>query len=288
MSISPGSWRTTSTSIAPAVHGPHQQHVPRRSSIREKGRNPVSARQRLQRHGSLRLPAVRRDERGAPSVTVTITVKPRAATHRPPSRRLRRRPLRRLPRRHTDTLAHARPDARPDPRRCRRCRSRRWSDADPADPTASSPRPTATPAPTPSRRRRSRQRPVRRSAVGRIERSPDATDEARTPRRHRESPSWSSPARVPGARPDGGSDLGPTILTPQRSDDGPFSFTSFGDVGGGIEWVVPERSRDRAGVRPHRRRRGAAVRRVPLAPLARRWLRGDGRPDDPRESVRSR
>ena len=42
-----------------------------------------------------------------------------------------------------------------------------------------------------------------------------------------------------GSGPAGGSDLGPTILAPDRSDDGPFSFTSFGDVGSGIEWVVP-------------------------------------------------
>ena len=80
-----------------------------------------------------------------------------------------------------------------------------------------------------------------------------------------------------GDGPAGGPDLAPTILAPQRSDEGPFTFSSFGDVGGGIEWVVPSVLVTVPGF---------LLIAVGLAqlfggflwlPLARRWLRGDGR-----------
>ena len=148
----------------------------------------------------------------------------------------------------------------------------------PPTPPASTPLPTATPAPTPVAT------PAASPAPGSTPRpsdeasaSPDATDEAQPSPTAAIAVVIGAGTGTGGDGPGGGGDLAPTILTPQRSDDGPFSFTSFGDVGGGIEWVVPSVLVTVPGF---------LLIAVGLAqlfggflwlPLARRWLRGDGR-----------
>ena len=80
-----------------------------------------------------------------------------------------------------------------------------------------------------------------------------------------------------GGPPAAGLDLAPTILTTQRSVDGSLSLTSFGEVGIGIEWVVPSILITVPGflliVIGLAQLFGGFV----WLPLARRWLRGDGR-----------
>ena len=80
-----------------------------------------------------------------------------------------------------------------------------------------------------------------------------------------------------GGPPAAGLDLAPTILTPQRSVDGSLTLTSFGDLGVGIEWVVPSVLITVPGflliVIGLAQLFGGFV----WLPLARRWLRGDGR-----------
>ena len=145
----------------------------------------------------------------------------------------------------------------------------------PTPPTAT-PRPTASPAPTPaatpapSLTPGSTARPSSGSSGGS---DPDPTD------RPEPSPGQGI-AVVVGAGTgggDGGPDLAPTIIALHRSDEGPFTFSAFGDVGTGIEWVVPSVLVTVPGF---------LLIAVGLAqlfggflwlPLARRWLRGDGR-----------
>ena len=151
------------------------------------------------------------------------------------------------------------------------------ADADPADPTGAHATPDRDAGSHPGRHA-SRIAGARfdAAAVGR-ERAPPGRDGYAQP-----SPT-AAIAVVIGAGtgggdgPAGGRDLAPTILTPQRPDEGPFSFSSFGDVGGGIEWVVPSVLVTVPGF---------LLIAVGLAqlfggflwlPLARRWLRGDGR-----------
>lgn len=140
-------------------------------------------------------------------------------------------------------------------------------------PPVATPHPTATPVPTPtpSPAAGATARPSDGSSG-----SPSATD------RPQASPTPAVAVVVGAATGGGGGSAGgpddaPTILATHRSDDGPFSFTSFGDVGTGIEWVVPSVLVTVPGF---------VLIAVGLAqlfggflwlPLARRWLRGDGR-----------
>lgn len=75
----------------------------------------------------------------------------------------------------------------------------------------------------------------------------------------------------------GGPDLAPTILADRPADSGQFALAPFGDVGMGIEWIVPTVLVTVP---------GALLIAIGIAqvfggfvwlPLARRWLRGDGR-----------
>jgi hypothetical protein len=74
-----------------------------------------------------------------------------------------------------------------------------------------------------------------------------------------------------------GPDLAPTILAPQRSVDGSLTLASLGDLGVGIEWIVPSVLVTVPGFLL------IVIGLVQLLggfvwlPLARRWLRGDGR-----------
>jgi hypothetical protein len=86
-----------------------------------------------------------------------------------------------------------------------------------------------------------------------------------------------------GAGPAGGGptapglDLAPTILGEGPANDGPFEFTPFGDLGIGIEWIVPSVLVTVPGflliIIGVAQLFGGFV----WLPLARRWLRGDGR-----------
>jgi hypothetical protein len=83
---------------------------------------------------------------------------------------------------------------------------------------------------------------------------------------------------VTGAGPSGpgGANL-PPILLPPDPGAGPVSFGSFGDVGMSIEWMVPGVLITLPGflliIIGIAQVFGGAV----WLPLARRWLRGDGR-----------
>ena len=207
----------------PALHGPRDRYDPRcpATSTRtaRSGTSPIRA-----SAAPITSPiAVRRDKPGAPP----------GDGHAHGQGASRRRLRSRHPRPTAGPDRHARADRAvpPRPRRpsrprgrpssCRRSRSRPWSCRRHRQPRRSR---AATPALTPVATPAARRRPVRRP--GRPDGSsgsPDATDRAATPRRHRQSRSSSAPARAAGAARLADR----TWLRPScpRSDDGPFSFT---------------------------------------------------------------
>ena len=153
-------------------------------------------------------------------------------------------------------------------------------DPDPADPTDSDPAPDRDPGTHPGSdacaladARLDRRRPAARA-----ERSdPDPTDRPEPSPDQRASRSSSAPARAAGMARRADRIWRRRSSPSSRSDEGPFTFSAFGDVGTGIEWVVPSVLVTVPGF---------LLIAVGLAqlfggflwlPLARRWLRGDGR-----------
>lgn len=78
----------------------------------------------------------------------------------------------------------------------------------------------------------------------------------------------------------GGPDLAPTILTDLPGEGGSFAFTPFGDVGMGIEWLVPSVLVTMPGVLLIAIGIAQVFGGFVWLPLVRRWLRGDGRRSD--------
>jgi hypothetical protein len=80
-----------------------------------------------------------------------------------------------------------------------------------------------------------------------------------------------------GGPTDAGPDLAPTIVTPQRTTDGSLQLPSFGALGGGIEWIVPSVLVTVPGFLLIAIALAQVFGGFVWLPLARRWLRGDGR-----------
>lgn len=87
-----------------------------------------------------------------------------------------------------------------------------------------------------------------------------------------------------GPPPPAGLSLAPSELAGGSSSDGPSVFGSFGSLGLGIEWVVPTLLLTVPGFLLLLIGLAQVFGGLIWLPLARRWLRGDGRPMETRRS----
>jgi hypothetical protein len=87
-----------------------------------------------------------------------------------------------------------------------------------------------------------------------------------------------------GTPPTGGLSLAPAELVGRSPSVGPIAFGAFGSLGIGIEWVIPTVLLTVPGFLLLLIGLAQLFGGVIWLPLARRWLRGDGRPIEARRT----